>query len=529
MFIARQPHQKPPLSLVADHNSVRQHASTSQWAAHLRHPIERRDMTIAEATEFAELHGFIFLGQVGDLKGFYLFESDVVPASAVVNLNDVDLSRSMVGMASSFNQKGTQGFDLSFPPTETLSERWELSKVFSWALDLWRSKVGGKGQATESLPEQAKETATPLRRLRRRTVQEVDRVFEETPNVQWVQRQVARRLYKRQAPQVANDDLMFSDPLFPKQWHLVNRREGEKGNDINVMPVWKRGINGSGVTVAILDDGVEFTHPDFLQENWSAESSYDFNERTNTPWPQEAEDKHGTRCAGEVAAAPNNVCGVGVAYGARLAGERLIADSTTDAVEAQALNYKFQINDIYSASWGPNDDGASVDGPGYLGINALLAGVTRGRGGRGSIFVFASGNGGLHGDNCNFDGYANSIYTVSVGAINYSGKFPSYGEQCSAHLGVTYSGGDGVGIQTTDVQGQCTDRHSGTSAAAPIASGIIALMLSARPELSWRDVQQLIVETSQITDPEDPDWVRNGAGRLVSHKYGFGRLDADKL
>jgi proprotein convertase subtilisin/kexin type 7 len=110
------------------------------------------------------------------------------------------------------------------------------------------------------------------------------------------------------------------------------------------------------------------------------------------------------------------------------------------------LNYKFQINDIYSSSWGPVDDGSSLDGPGYLASRAIISGVENGRGGRGSIFVFASGNGGLDGDNCNFDGYANSIYTVAIGAINNEGKMPPYGELCAAHLGVTYSGGNGLGI-----------------------------------------------------------------------------------
>ena len=110
------------------------------------------------------------------------------------------------------------------------------------------------------------------------------------------------------------------------------------------------------------------------------------------------------------------------------------------------MNYYWDINDIYSSSWGPLDDGASLDGPGTLAKKALLAGVSRGRKGKGSIYVFASGNGGESEDNCNFDSYANSVYTVSIGAITHEDQFPSYGEQCSAHLAVTYSGGKGKGI-----------------------------------------------------------------------------------
>lgn len=78
-----------------------------------------------------------------------------------------------------------------------------------------------------------------------------------------------------------------------------------------------------------------------------------------------------------------------------LSGIRLISGAWTDAVEAQAFSFKPQINDIYSSSWGPDDDGASLDGPGSFGIKAMQQGILNGRGGLGSIFVFASGNGGL--------------------------------------------------------------------------------------------------------------------------------------
>ncbi|KND01474.1 uncharacterized protein SPPG_03275 [Spizellomyces punctatus DAOM BR117] len=353
---------------------------------------------------------------------------------------------------------------------------------------------------------------------------EVHGLLIESEHVKWFEMQTPKKRYKREL-----DFQKFKDPRFPEQWHLYN--DGVNGvyqnNDINVMPVWVRGINGSGVTVSVIDDGVQYMHPD-LAENWNEAVSYDFNERTNTPLPQAPEDVHGTRCAGEIAAVANNVCGVGVAYGATLAGERLIANTTTDAVEAQALNHQFQIIDIYSSSWGPNDDGMALDGPGYLAQAALAAGVRKGRRGFGNIYVFASGNGGLEGDNCNFDSYANAIETVAIGAVTNKGTMPFYGELCSAHLAVSYSGGNGLGIVTTDVK-QCTASHSGTSAAAPLASGMIALMLSVRPDLGWRDIQHLIVTTAKKNDPTDADWHTNGAGRHVSHKYGFGVMDATLL
>jgi subtilisin-like proprotein convertase family protein len=324
----------------------------------------------------------------------------------------------------------------------------------------------------------------------------------------------------------------LNDPLLPVQWHLENTgsiRPEWKGNDINVSPVWEMGINGSGVTVAIIDDGVDFHHAD-LSENWSPEGSWDFTRRSNRPLPAGLEDVHGTRCAGQIAASANNsICGVGVAFGAKIAAERINPNATTDALEATAFSYKNQINHIYSSSWGPEDNGATVDGPGKITQKAFANGVKQGRGGRGSIYVFASGNGGTMGDNCNFDGYANSPFTISIGAISIDGRIPNYGEQCAAHLAVTYSGDSRNMISTTDVGGKCTQRHSGTSAAAPIAAGMIALMLSARPDLTWRDIQYVIIQNAKVTDGNDSDWSINGAGLMVNHKYGFGNMDAHAL
>ena len=77
------------------------------------------------------------------------------------------------------------------------------------------------------------------------------------------------------------------------------------------------------------------------------------------------DNKHGTRCAGEVAAVANNdICGVGVAYKSKIGGVRMLDGTVNDAVEAKALGLNPDHIDIYSASWGPEDDGSTVDGPG---------------------------------------------------------------------------------------------------------------------------------------------------------------------
>ncbi|CAG2056314.1 unnamed protein product [Timema podura] len=169
------------------------------------------------------------------------------------------------------------------------------------------------------------------------------------------------------------------------------------------------------------------------------EISYDVNDDDDDPTPRYDEaqtNAHGTRCAGEIAMAANNrKCGVGVAYNARIGGVRLLDGFVNDRVEGTALGYAYDKVDIYSASWGPNDDGKTVEGPGTLALEAIERGVKEGRGGKGAIFVWASGNGGSRGDNCDCDGYIGSIYTLSVGSASQQGLVPLVRREMCRHNG----------------------------------------------------------------------------------------------
>ncbi|KAI8867093.1 hypothetical protein GQ42DRAFT_127252, partial [Ramicandelaber brevisporus] len=345
-----------------------------------------------------------------------------------------------------------------------------------------------------------------------------------------------QQLFERDAPPSASKHISapaiarqfnFKDPLFSAQWHLVN--DEDYGHDLNVTGVWSMGVTGKNVTVAIIDDGVEYDSDD-LRANFAPEASYDFNEHTNLPTPKLWDDYHGTRCAGQIAAVANDVCGVGVAYNSRVGGLRILSGPITDVDEAAALNYAFQTTSVYSCSWGPADDGKAMEAPNEMIMRAMIKGIEEGRKGKGSVYVFATGNGGFWGDNCNFDGYTNSIYTISVGAIDHTDSHPFYSEACSAQLVVTYSNGGGKFITTTNKgKRECTDRHGGTSAAAPLAAGVMALVLSARPDLTWRDVQHLCVQTAIPVSLSDPDWTPVANGRIYNHKYGYGKLDAFRI
>ncbi|XP_056467578.1 proprotein convertase subtilisin/kexin type 7 [Gadus chalcogrammus] len=347
------------------------------------------------------------------------------------------------------------------------------------------------------------------------------------PHVLWHSKDIVLSRSKRA--------MTFNDPRYPNQWHLHNKQR--KGMDINVTGLWERNITGTGVTVVVVDDGVEHTLQD-IQPNYSPEGSYDLNSNDPDPMPHpdaHSDNHHGTRCAGEIAAVPNNsFCAVGVAYGSKVAGIRVLDGPLTDSMEAVAFNKHYQVNDVYSCSWGPDDDGHTVDGPHPLGKAALQHGVIAGRRGFGSIFVVASGNGGQYNDNCNYDGYANSIYTITIGAVDEEGQMPFYAEECASMLAVTFSSGrkELRSIVTSDWSMQqgtgCTDGHTGTSAAAPLAAGMVALMLQVRPCLTWRDVQHIIIFTATKYD-NSTDWRANGAGFHHSHKHGFGLLNAWRM
>ncbi|XP_065059960.1 neuroendocrine convertase 1-like [Rhopilema esculentum] len=375
-------------------------------------------------------------------------------------------------------------------------------------------------------------------RRSRRSAEDRTGRLEKENNILWVEQQYEivrkKRGYHHQRVVARGINPRFADPLWDEQWYLDDKRNA-LDLDINVIPIWNQGITGKGVVVTILDDGIEHNHTDIVK-NYDPAASWDVNDNDPDPFPRydpTNENKHGTRCAGEVAAEANNSkCGVGVAFNARIGGVRMLDGRVTDRVEAESLSLNPQYIDIYSASWGPSDDGMTVEGPGTLASAAFANGIAKGRGGLGSIYVWASGNGGRHDDSCNCDGYTASIYTLSISSSSDHGESPWYSEACASTLATTLSSGahGEKRIVTTDLHNLCTERHTGTSASAPLAAGIIALALQRNPKLTWRDVQHIVV-TSADWQPlkHDTDWRMNGVGFHVNEKFGFGLLNAERI
>lgn len=336
-----------------------------------------------------------------------------------------------------------------------------------------------------------------------------------------------------------------NDPLFKSQWHLKNTGQGGglANMDVNVTKVWDT-YKGTGIRLGIVDDGLQTTHPD-LSGNVDTANDYDWNGQDNDPNPDVTVDDHGTSCAGVAAGRGNNAVGIcGAAPLATLVGLRLIGGPATDADEADAEGYKNDIIFVKSNSWGPDDDGKTLEGPGTLAAAALKNGATTGRGGKGTIYVWAAGNGGDVGDNSNYDGYANSIYTVAVAAMSDKGTAADYSEP-GANLVITApsSSSGRQGITTTDlvgnngynaagVSGELADKNytktfGGTSSASPLAAGVITLILQANPNLGWRDVQEILIKSATKNSPTDTDWILNGSGLKFNHKFGAGLINAD--
>ncbi|NDJ52794.1 MAG: S8 family serine peptidase, partial [Chloroflexi bacterium] len=158
---------------------------------------------------------------------------------------------------------------------------------------------------------------------------------------------------------------------------------------------------------------------------------------------------------------------------------------------------------------------------------------------------WAGGNGGRDFDDTNADGYASLRYVIAVSATDDFGERAIYSELSSAHLvnapASNFTETSEVGITTTDITGDngynsssnptvgdvdCTNDFGGTSAASPLVAGIVALILEANPDLTWRDVQHILVQTAEQNDAADAGWFQNGADLWVSHAYGHGRANA---
>lgn len=363
--------------------------------------------------------------------------------------------------------------------------------------------------------------------------------LQARPGVQTAEPVLARQWAKMFVP---------NDPFFTNQWHLLNAGQNgaAAGVDINVTNVWDR-FRGAGVTIGIVDDGLQGAHPD-LTNNYNFSLGLDVNDVDFDPSPNPTNDFHGTAVAGVAAARGDNNLGVsGVAFEATLAGLRMLGGPATDVDVAQCLIHSNQVINIYNNSWGFSSAAFNLGPLTPPILNALAQGAQTGRGGRGSIFVFSAGNSAGVLDDGNYSMLVNSIYTIGVGALNDRFARASYSTPGAPLVISAPAGNDATrpqGTSTTDLVGDdgynggtttdpleytnrdYTSRFNGTSSAAPVVSGVVALMLQANPNLGWRDVQEILIRSATVNQPNNAGWATNAAGFHFNHEFGAGLVNA---
>jgi subtilisin family serine protease len=404
-----------------------------------------------------------------------------------------------------------------------------------------------------------------------------------------------------------------SDPLTAQAWHIKNTGQkaysqtaGLSGQDSKINDAHELGYTGKNIRIAVSDSGVDLAHPDLSgnqlvgeHRNYFSDNPFDWIDA----FPVHQGDAHGTAVTGIVSARGWNGIGTrGVAPDSKFAAFSFLLEDFQDSNDAFfATSYKARNLDqtqgdfdIFNYSYGRRQykfweiDGDEMD--------ALESGVTLGRSGKGSLYVQSSGNSYIDFissyfffGNSNMDSSLSSPHKIVVGALNANGVVASYSTPGS-NIWVSAAGGeDGIiepAIITTDITGcdagysfteilnllfdfgshhdnggcNYTNRMNGTSSAAPVVSGVIAMILEAKPTLTWRDIKHILAVTADQVDTTAPNnlphpglflgqdllddllisdiatmpigyvydvkWMTNSAGFKFSNWYGFGRVNA---
>ncbi len=318
----------------------------------------------------------------------------------------------------------------------------------------------------------------------------------------------------------------INDPLYACQWHLDNPAD----YDINIEDVWAEGITGDGINIAVVDNGMDYTHED-LAENVDLARNHDYTGGGDIHFRYA---HHGTHLSGILAARDNDVGVRGVAPRATIYGYNLLRAPTV-LNEGDALTRNRAATAVSNNSWGPIDDPGLGRAPSTWRA-AIETGLRSGFDGKGTFYAWAGGNGHLDGDDSNLDEYANFYGVTAVCAVNDHDTRSSFSET-GANLWVCAPSNDRghqhLGIVTTENSNRYYNEFGGTSAATPLVAGVAALMRNANPNLTWRDLKLILAETARQNDAENPGWqvgaVKYGSDSdryNFNREYGFGVVDA---
>ncbi|MBK7352400.1 MAG: S8 family serine peptidase [Nitrosomonas sp.] len=275
-------------------------------------------------------------------------------------------------------------------------------------------------------------------------------------------------------------DLASNDPYYPNAWHLPK---------ISAPSAWDSS-QGLGVTIAILDTGIDGAHPDLASRLVPGWNFYDNNSNTSDV------HGHGTKVAGAAAATTNNSSGVaGVAGQAKIMPIRVASPSLT------ASSSLISSGIIYAA-----DRGVRVANVSYANQPMRSATITASQymKDKGGLVTVSAGNNGID------EGFTPTNTMIPVSATDSNDvktSWSSYGNYVAVAA-------PGSGIWTT-VRGGTYGAVSGTSFSSPITAGVIALMMAANPKLKSTEIEKLLLSTAKDL---------GAAGR--DSYYGYGRVDA---
>ena len=337
------------------------------------------------------------------------------------------------------------------------------------------------------------------------------------PDVLWVEQEYRRT--------IAADPDPSAEPQFPQQWALNNTGQtvmtfkGAPDVDLNLPEAWDITTGDPNLVVAVLDDGVDFTHPDLAGRTWvnlgeipgndedddlngfiDDVNGWDFCNDDNTVHDDDMA-AHGTHVAGSIAASANGIGTVGVAPSVRIMAVKFLpndpesapaGDCGTDAGAAKALAYAYANGArIINASWGGYGDSQTLS-------DAIIAAPD-------ALLVAAAGNDNLDNDDLEFYPASYDLPNIlSVAAIHNEGHLTGFTNYGATTVDLSAPGED---ILST-VPGDSWAYASGTSMAAPHASGVAALAASARPALlgDAPALRQHLIATAKAL-PSTVGWV----------------------
>ena len=344
-----------------------------------------------------------------------------------------------------------------------------------------------------------------------------------------------------------NAPLSINDPLYKDQWYLKNTGQfgGTSGVDIKIEPVWQQGYTGKGINVAVLDEALGLKsgaiHED-LKDNIAVGKSKN--------WMAYAADgdcdgHHGTNVAGVIAARDNHLGTRGIAPRATIYGYGILTDKgTDDDIAAEALTKHILEIAVSNNSWGK---GIIQMDPKQR--TAMEKGLRDGFYGKGTVYVFAAGNVAIIPSTVT-EGSNNFYGSIIVNSLDNDGTHKKQSLSRYSYIPADFSIGSNLWISAPgykmtapgdptefDCNGdekRYSNEFKATSSAAPVISGVAALIREVNKNLTWRDVKLLLAESATKNDPTHSGWKQgylkksDNSHFYFNQEYGFGMVNAEQ-